>query len=314
MEDSRISRKGKIGLRKCFAPRRSSLAIAKMARTEKHTPEETRQETTDRGSYQTNMNNAIYQFANDDDVPMFWDAIYHTLPKPLTLYVVQCFGDNPYGGTSTSNVFSHKPQHFSAQQYPHQSQQFAAQHFPQTHQSTFPEQLQDDFQHGDGEEVQNHVDVAAEILGIPLNDDANDADDIVVTNGEEDGIRNKFWGMPDPLPCPPLDIKPRTNLSYQPTSHVKLFQNFESKKDLRLAVGLKCVHENLQVKERYEPVCVNDGCEWHLILAVVEKGHVMLQVRRFDDVHTCLRTQIQANNHNTTPQVLGHMLKEELRD
>ncbi|KAJ9557069.1 hypothetical protein OSB04_011683 [Centaurea solstitialis] len=144
-------------------------------------------------------------------------------------------------------------------------------------------------------QVKNDIDVAVEILGIPLNDDDDDTD---VTNDEEDGIRNEFWGMPDPLPCPPLDAKPRTNLSYQPTSHVKLFQTFESKKD----------------EERYEAVCVNDGCEWRLMAAVVEKGHAMLQVRRFHDVHTCSRTQIQADNRNATPQVLGHILKEELRD
>ena len=85
-------------------------------------------------------------------------------------------------------------------------------------------------------------------------------------------------------------------------------------------MGLKCVHEGFQVKvkksdkERYEAVCVNEGCEWRLMVAVVEKGHAMLQVRRFHDVHTCSRTQIQANNRNATPQVLGHILKEELRD
>ena len=69
--------------------------------------------------------------------------------------------------------------------------------------------------------------MAAEILGIPLNDDADDGDD---SNGEEDGIRNEFWGMPDPLPCPPLDIKPRTNLSYQPISHVSYFKHSRTKK------------------------------------------------------------------------------------
>ncbi|KAJ9542466.1 hypothetical protein OSB04_028972 [Centaurea solstitialis] len=67
-------------------------------------------------------------------------------------------------------------------------------------------------------------------------------------------------------------------------------------------------------KERYEAVCVNDGCEWRLMASVVENGHVMLQVWIFHDVHTCSRTQLQANNRNATPQVLGHILKEELRD
>ncbi|KAJ9553398.1 hypothetical protein OSB04_017443 [Centaurea solstitialis] len=119
--------------------------------------------------------------------------------------------------------------------------------------------------------VKDDVEVAAEILGIPLHDDADEGPsndyDHHHSNDEEDGIRNEFW----------VKVK---------------------KSD----------------KERYEAICINEGCEWHLMAAVVEKGHAMLQVRRFHDVHTCSRTQIQANNRNATPQVLGHILKEELRD
>ena len=82
--------------------------------------------------------------------------------------------------------------------------------------------------------VKDDVEVAVEILGIPLEDDPHDGstnDDHDHSNDEEFGIRNEHWGMPDLLPCPTLN-----NTSYQPTSDVKPFQTFENKKALKLAV------------------------------------------------------------------------------
>ena len=173
------------------------------------------------------------------------------------------------------------------------------------------------------EKVKDGVEVAAETLGISLEDDTSDGttnDDHDHSNDEEVWIMNEHWGMTNPLPCPTQDIKPRNNMSYQPTSHVKPFQTFENKKALKLAVGLKCVHENFQVKvkhsdkHRYEAVCIHEGCEWRLYAAVVDHGLPMMQVRRFHDVHTCSRTQLQGNNRNASPQVLGHILKDSFRD
>ncbi|XP_024962321.1 uncharacterized protein LOC112502578 [Cynara cardunculus var. scolymus] len=115
------------------------------------------------------------------------------------------------------------------------------------------------------------VSVAAKILNIPEDDDNSDSEDIKP-------IRNSFWGMPDPPPCSDPVIKSRHgNISYQPTSHVKVLQTFDSNEALKLVVGLKCVHENFQMKvkksskHQYEVVCHSDSdCDWRLMAVFID--------------------------------------------
>lgn len=103
-------------------------------------------------------------------------------------------------------------------------------------------------------DIEDDVVVAAEILNIPKEEDEDDSDDRSKddnddrSRNEEIGIRKSFGGMPDPLPCPPIVIKPRKYMSYQPTSHVKHLQTFETKEALKLAIWLKCDYEIFQVK------------------------------------------------------------------
>ena len=180
------------------------------------------------------------------------------------------------------------PQQYT-QHFPQQNSQQYTQDFPQQYTQQNPQQYtqqnQQQMPYGDGRcilpdlndpptdaerldwatKVKDDVQVAADILGIPLEDDGSTNDDHDHSNDEEVGIRNQHWGMPDPLPCPIMDIKPRNNMSYQPTSHVKPMQTFENKKAMKLAVGLKCVHENFQVKvkhsdkHRYEAVYIHEN-------------------------------------------------------
>ncbi|XP_024961927.1 uncharacterized protein LOC112502287 [Cynara cardunculus var. scolymus] len=159
-----------------------------------------------------------------------------------------------------------------------------------------------------------YVSVAAEILNIPEDDDNSDSEDIK-------SVRNSFWGMPDPPPCPDPVIKSRKeNISYQPTSHVKVLQTFDSKEALKLAVGLKCVHKNFQMKvkksskHRYEVVCHSDSdCSWRL-MAVSIDGTSIFQVRKLHDEHTCSRSQVHPNHRNANKKVLGHILADSLKD
>ncbi|XP_024964171.1 uncharacterized protein LOC112504462 [Cynara cardunculus var. scolymus] len=158
------------------------------------------------------------------------------------------------------------------------------------------------------------VSVATEILNIPEDDDNSDPEEI-------QPVRNSFWGMPDPTPCPDPVIKSRQgNIPYQPTSHVKVLQTFDSKEELKLAVGLKCIHENFQMKvkksskHRYEVVCHSDSdCDWRL-MAVSIDGTSMFQVRKLHDEHPCSRSQVHPNHRNANKKVLGHILTGSLKD
>ncbi|XP_024965994.1 uncharacterized protein LOC112506207 [Cynara cardunculus var. scolymus] len=158
------------------------------------------------------------------------------------------------------------------------------------------------------------VSVAAKILNIPEDDDNSDSEDIKP-------VRNSFWGMSDPPPCPDPVIKSRKgNISYQLTSHVKVLQIFDSKEALKLAVGLKCVHENFQMKvkksskHRYEVVCHSDlDCDWRL-MAVSIDGTSIFQVHKLHNKHTCSRSQVHPNHRNANKKVLGHILADSLND
>ncbi|XP_024969720.1 uncharacterized protein LOC112509081 [Cynara cardunculus var. scolymus] len=156
--------------------------------------------------------------------------------------------------------------------------------------------------------------VAAEILNIPEDDDNSDSEDIKP-------VRNSFWGMPDTPPCPDPVIKSRQgNISYQPTSHVKVLQTFDSNEALKLAVGLKCVHENFQMKvkksfeHRYEVVYHSDSDYDWCLMAVSIDGTSIFQVRKLHDEHTCSRSQVHPNHRNANKKVLGHILAGSLKD
>ncbi|XP_024963496.1 uncharacterized protein LOC112503734 [Cynara cardunculus var. scolymus] len=163
-------------------------------------------------------------------------------------------------------------------------------------------------------DIAEDVSVAAEILNVPEDDDNSDSEDIKP-------VRNSFWGMPDPPPCPDLVIKSRQgNISYQPTSHVKVLQTFDSNETFKLVVGLKCVHENFQMKVKksskhwYEVVCHSDSdCDWRL-MAVSIDGTSIFQVRKLHDEHTCSRSQVHPNHRNANKKVLGHILAGSLKD
>ena len=55
------------------------------------------------------MNNATFQIADDEDVPMFWNGIHQSLPEVLMLYVV-LYGDD--GGQLQQQIPQPFPQYF----------------------------------------------------------------------------------------------------------------------------------------------------------------------------------------------------------
>ena len=63
-------------------------------------------------------------------------------------------------------------------------------------------------------------------------------------------------------------------------------------------------------KDRYEVVCVKDDCNWRMTArAVGNEG--MFHVRKFNDVHTCSRTQLNPKHRQANKKVLGSILQSK---
>ena len=77
----------------------------------------------------------------------------------------------------------------------------------------------------------------------------------------------------------------------------------------------KCLEEGFTTKlehsdkGRYVVVCVLKNCDWKLTACKVMHTD-NFQVRKFVEVHTCSRSQLQTNNRHANKRVFGHFIKE----
>ena len=102
---------------------------------------------------------------------------------------------------------------------------------------------------------------------------------------------------------------------YEPSSWVKVGQVFEIKEDLKHQLETKCLEEGFTTKfERsdkiwYVVICALKNCDWKLSARKIMNTE-NFQVKKFVDVHTCSRSQLQANSRHANKKVLGNILKE----
>ncbi|KAJ9552485.1 hypothetical protein OSB04_016530, partial [Centaurea solstitialis] len=117
--------------------------------------------------------------------------------------------------------------------------------------------------------------------------DDDDDDDINIREGVND-----YFDVPIFLPTPELPIPTNQVLPYNRSQMVFEHRTHKSTKD------------------RYEVLCVNDGCQRGFTArAVGDKG--MFHVRKFHDVHTCSRTQLNSKNRLANKKVLGYLMKSK---
>ena len=126
---------------------------------------------------------------------------------------------------------------------------------------------------------------------------------------------DKLWMMPPLLQKDHQDSIKRPVTMYEPSSRVKLGQVFESKQELKLQLETKCLEEGYTTKlersdkTRYVVICALKNYDWKLSARIIMNTE-NFQVRKFVDVHTCSRSQLQANSRHANKKVLGNILKE----
>ncbi|XP_022014464.1 uncharacterized protein LOC110913956 [Helianthus annuus] len=94
---------------------------------------------------------------------------------------------------------------------------------------------------------------------------------------------------------------------------------FNNKEEMKLELGKKCLLEHFEFKvdrsskTRYEVSCRGDGCEWRFKAHAIPCGNLWF-VKHMNDRHTCSKTQTHPHFRQANPKVLGHFLKEQLKD
>ncbi|XP_035838230.1 uncharacterized protein LOC118485846 [Helianthus annuus] len=94
---------------------------------------------------------------------------------------------------------------------------------------------------------------------------------------------------------------------------------FNNKEEMKLELGKKCLLEHFEFKvdrsskTRYEVSCMGDGCEWRFKAYAIPGGSLFF-VKHMNNRHTCSKTQTHPHFRQANPKVLGHFLKEQLKD
>ncbi|KAJ0935599.1 putative transposase, MuDR, plant [Helianthus annuus] len=94
---------------------------------------------------------------------------------------------------------------------------------------------------------------------------------------------------------------------------------FNNKEEMKLELGKKCLLEHFEFKvdrsskTRYEVSCMGDGCEWRFKAYAIPCGNLWF-VKHMNDRHTCSKMQTHPHFRQANPKVLGHFLKEQLKD
>ncbi|KAJ9546941.1 hypothetical protein OSB04_019484 [Centaurea solstitialis] len=138
--------------------------------------------------------------------------------------------------------------------------------------------------------------------GITLDDDEEDDEEEDEEDDDEEddeGVTlragvNDYFEMPVFIPTPEVSSMTNQTVPYNRSSRVKKGQVFETKNEMIIELGIKCLQEGFEHRThrssttRYEVLCVNSGCAWRMTARKVGDNG-MFHVRFFNDVHTCSR-------------------------
>ncbi|KAJ9544068.1 hypothetical protein OSB04_023775 [Centaurea solstitialis] len=122
--------------------------------------------------------------------------------------------------------------------------------------------------------------------------------------------------MPVFVPTPEVSTTTNQTVPYNRSSRVKKGQVFETKNEMIIELGIKCLQEVFEHRThkssttRYEVLCVNNGCAWRMTARMVGDNG-MFHVCFFNDVHTCSRTQLNSNHRQANKKVLGALIKKK---
>lgn len=154
-------------------------------------------------------------------------------------------------------------------------------------------------------------------------DDNEDEDD--VDQEEKVGVPpqmqpNYFWSMPESLKCPTFQQTPAKPRSYVPSAKIYEGQFFNNKDELKVFLGIKCLEDGREFRvtqsstRRFEAHCAKKGCEWFFRATKLQNDDSVFQVKTLKDHHTCSKTQTNPNHRNANKHVLGHILRDQLKD
>ncbi|KAJ9550565.1 hypothetical protein OSB04_014610 [Centaurea solstitialis] len=287
----------------------------------------------------------ILMLTDDEDVSAFMEFAANS-PKPPTLFVDVDYSMCDGGGTSNTTT----------QEGANESQiDMSTVNPTYSHDHTYglndfyddvvPETQQQQQQEGQQQAVDEEEDHTTNrgcaddeahvfnlsFAGITLDDDEEDEEDDDEDDEEEDeeedeedddeGVTlragvNDYFEMPVFVPTPEVSTNSNQTVPYNRSSRVKKGQVFETKNEMIIELGMKCLQEGFEhrthrsSKSRYEVLCINSGCAWRMTARKVGDNG-MFHVRFFNDVHTCSRTQLNSNHRQANKKVLGAFIKKK---
>ena len=103
------------------------------------------------------------------------------------------------------------------------------------------------------------------------------------------------------------------------TSHPFVGRIFKDNDELKHEVGLLSLVDGFEFKivrssnQRYVARCISDGCEW-LLRARNISNTKAFHVTYFNNIHSCSNTQTHHSSRNANKKVLGHIIKEQMKE
>ena len=126
---------------------------------------------------------------------------------------------------------------------------------------------------------------------------------------------------------PIVDANPSTDFvdsnSYvNDALHIQIGEVFMNKSELRTKLALITTNKNFEfvvsrsTKHRFEAVCRLKNYKWRIRATTIQKEQAekMWQVKKFEQSHTCERTQILPDHRQASAQFIGHMVKKKFQD
>ncbi|KAJ9541351.1 hypothetical protein OSB04_027857 [Centaurea solstitialis] len=257
----------------------------------------------------------ILMLTDDEDVSAFMESAGNS-HKPSTLFVDVDYSMCDGGGTSntTTQEGANESQIDMSTVNPTYSHDhtyglndFYDDVVPETQQQQ-QQQQQEGQQQADDEE-EDHDDEEDD----EEDDDEEDDEGVTLRVGVND-----YFEMHVFVPTPEVSTTTNQTVPYNRSSRVKKGQVFETKNEMIIELGIKCLQEGFEYrmhrssKTRYEVLCVNSGCAQRMTMRLVG-NNTMFHVRFFNDVHTCSRTQMNSNHCQANKKVLGALIKKILR-
>ena len=129
---------------------------------------------------------------------------------------------------------------------------------------------------------------------------------------------NPFFCIPTIPSFKMADSGPECTHSLGYSDAIKCFQTFNTKEDLILVVKMKAIREKFQIKtkrstkQRYDVVCIIEGCPWRLYAVPYDVESKVFHVRIFVDQHNCTLLQLHPNHKQANTDVLGTVVHDTM--